>query len=290
MRNKLPVEMYDDEDDFEDGPLNYYGNHYYSKGYFGQSKKIPDPNGTASRFKEVINEKSEYFPISGFGKYPFVSKIFIVSEALETMRQYVKLCPYEIGWFGTVLVEKDIMVIDKVFLFEQEVSSTETDINSEAIAKFVEDLFENENIDNPADIVNRMRVWGHSHVDMGTTPSGQDNKTMEEMGENVKDTNLPFMVRIIATKNSELKIDIWYYDIGIRINNVNWEVYYPVKIDTDAITEEISKKVKMIKYTPPTAKNVVRVTEKGKSHIKTEKEFEEIWIEHFGEQEISLDA
>src|SRR5690606_11009605 len=94
---------------------------------------------------------------------------------------YVDECNDEIGWLGTAKImegnEHNIVFIDDVFLFDQEVHATTTEITPEGLTEFANELIEMG--DKGIEIWNNIKVWGHSHVNLGVSPSGQDDKQMK---------------------------------------------------------------------------------------------------------------
>ena len=92
--------------------------------------------------------------------------------------------------------------------------------------------------DNGMDIWNNMRVWGHSHVNMSTSPSGQDDKQMETFLENENN----FFIRIIGNKKGDFKIDIYDYEVGVLYENMKFDVVYDedVRIKIETITNQIN--------------------------------------------------
>lgn len=144
-----------------------------------------------------------------------IPEIFIHPDALTKMQLYVEECDDEIGWLGIALKEKNAIHITDVLLFEQEVNSTTTEITPEGLAEFGETLLKQK---NGMEIWNNIKVWGHSHVNMSTSPSGQDNSQMETFSKNGHD----WFIRIIANKKGDLRVDLYEYNLGIIYNNLPW--------------------------------------------------------------------
>lgn len=146
----------------------------------------------------------------------FLPIIIISKDALTKMQLYCDLCNTEIGWLGTATYEnKSTIYIDDVFLFKQNTHSTTTEITPEGLSEFAEELLQHE---DSLSIWNNIRLWGHSHVNMSTAPSTQDNEQMVTFAEGGHD----WFLRIIANKKGELSIDLYNYDQGIIYHNLNW--------------------------------------------------------------------
>ena len=146
-----------------------------------------------------------------------IPRIGIMSDALAKMFVYVDECSDEIGWLGTVKqINEKYYIIEDVFLFDQDVHGTTTEITPEGLAEFAEELLQCE---NGMEIWNNLKMWGHSHVNMGVTPSSQDNKQMRDFGEIGHD----WFIRLICNKKGDMKLDFFHYKLGIAYLDVPWE-------------------------------------------------------------------
>lgn len=152
-----------------------------------------------------------------------VPKIRISEKALASMYVYVDECPKEIGWLCTAVYNDELNSYDilEAFLFKQQVSAVTTEITSEGLTEFAEELLQRP---DGIEIWNNLKAWGHSHVNMGTSPSGQDDIQMEEFSENGSD----WFLRIIANKKGDMRVDLYNFKIGITYLNMAWE---PIKSD-----------------------------------------------------------
>jgi hypothetical protein len=159
-----------------------------------------------------------------------VPYIVISKKALIQMFIYVDKCSEEIGWMGTAYRDDKQITIDDVYLFDQEVHSTTTEITPEGLSDFATELL---NQENGMDIWNNLKMWGHSHVRMGVTPSAQDDKQMETFQDGGHD----WFIRLIANKNGELKIDLYDYVNGIIYNDLPW--YAEESEEEEAILAQI---------------------------------------------------
>lgn len=133
--------------------------------------------------------------------------IYITPEAFIKTRQLVDLCDKEVGWFGSVEKrEGEIYVIYDIFVFDQEVHATETDIDAASIGKVVHELYEQDKEKE----VNELNFWGHSHVNMAVSPSGQDKSQALEFADN--NPGLKYMICGIFNKKGEIRIDFYDYE------------------------------------------------------------------------------
>jgi hypothetical protein len=72
--------------------------------------------------------------------------------------------------------------------------------------------------DEGFDLLNKMRFWGHSHVRMGTSPSGTDESTMLRF----RDEGLDWYVRGIFNKHGRAEFTVYFFDIGFAVCDVDW--------------------------------------------------------------------
>ena len=147
----------------------------------------------------------------------FAPKIFIDIKALNKMKEYIRQSSLEIGWLGTCEKIENNYFITDVFLFKQEVHATTTEITTEGLSEFAMELL---NTPGGLDIWNNMKVWGHSHVNMGTSPSTQDDKQVDVFAENADD----FFIRIIANKKNDFRIDLYDFTSGVLYEQLPYEV------------------------------------------------------------------
>lgn len=171
-------------------------------------------------------------------------KMLISSTALTKMKLYVDKCTNEVGWLGTAYkVDKNkqtYYMIDDVFLFDQETHATTTEITPEGLSQFAEELL---NQKDGMEIWNNMKVWGHSHVKMGTTPSGQDDHQMDTFAKNGHD----WSIRIIANQHGSMRLDLYQYELGIIYSDIPWErAYSPEELEIAKQIEALQKQLSFL--------------------------------------------
>lgn len=149
-------------------------------------------------------------------------KVLITPRAFQQMLLYVEIANKEVGWLGTVTrLSNDRFLIDETFLLEQEVTAAETELSVEGQNKLTEELL----LNGEAGIeqINRLRFWGHSHVRMGTSPSGTDESTMRRF----MDEGLEWYVRGIFNKLGRAEFTVYFFDRGYAICDAPWYVVDP---------------------------------------------------------------
>lgn len=217
----------------------------------------------------------------------FLPNIIINPDALVKMQIFVENCTEEVGWLGTAYKSEksNTIMIDDMFLFDQEVHSTTTEITPEGLTTFGEAILAET---NGMEIWNNLKVWGHSHVNMTVSPSGQDNSQMETFAEGGHD----WFIRIIANKRGEMCLDLYNYEQGIIYNDLPWtesvsaeEMEIEEQIEQlykfldaikknrmgnflDDIKEEIKEKVKKKTYTQPNITIIKGTTIPSMSNMK----------------------
>lgn len=146
-----------------------------------------------------------------------IPQILISKEAMIKMKLFIEGCSEEIGWLGTAYQEDNNIIITDMILFEQEVHSTTTEITPEGLSNFGEEILSQE---GGIDLWNSIKIWGHSHVNMGTFASSQDDKQMITF----KDCGHDWFIRIIGNKSGSIKLDLYNYKQGIIYKDLPWRI------------------------------------------------------------------
>ena len=159
---------------------------------------------------------------------PKCPRVLIGPDAYKRMLLYVELAPKEVGWLGLVKhLESGDFLIHSVHLLEQEVTAVETELSTVGQDKLCEELKRGKNLMEKIEVVNTLRFWGHSHVYMGVSPSGTDEKTMITKGQDGAAIGLEWYIRGIFNKLGVAKFDIYRFDRNYRFIDVPWAVVDP---------------------------------------------------------------
>lgn len=164
--------------------------------------------------------------------------VLIDTNAFAKMSHYVSIAGEEVGWFGTVRRNGSFFIIEDVKLFDQEVHSTTTEISEEGLCKFV-----TEQLETPEGTqwYEKMKYWGHSHVNMGTGASGQDEAQMRDFKVNGHE----WFLRGIHNKKGESQFSLFLFKEGIVLDDVPWRIYCTEEMDLKKeIEAEFKLKVK----------------------------------------------
>ena len=166
-------------------------------------------------------------------------ELYILPLARQKMEMYCDLSDGEIGWLAYVeQFDKNGFLITDCALLKQEVHSTTTEITAEGLLEFWNNT--------PSEQQCKIKLWGHSHVNMSPSPSGQDDSQMEYF----KDGN-PWFIRLITNKKREYHIDIYDYEHGIKVHmdQADLKTYNPEASELrKTIEEEIKEKVSKKEY------------------------------------------
>ncbi len=173
--------------------------------------------------------------------------VFVTRQAYSDMWHFVDIADMEVGWLGTVRVlPSGSLLIEEVFLLKQEVSAAQTEISEEGIALLANDLIQSR--EDGVDVANRIRFWGHSHVNMGTSPSQQDEDQMKLF----EDNECPWFIRGILNKLGRMEFDIFLFENGVVVRDVPWAVYETVDhTSRGRIQAEFTEKVEERTYIAP---------------------------------------
>ena len=152
--------------------------------------------------------------------------VYVMPSAMYKMRYYIDNSENEIGWLGYVTKDGSDYIIEDVFLLKQEVHAATTEILPDALGELAVELLKTE---EGKEKYNKLRMWGHSHVNMSTTPSGQDNSQMEEF-----DTT-DFFIRLIGNKRGEWNVSIYDYTNNVIWYNLDLRYYFEININDDEL-------------------------------------------------------
>jgi proteasome lid subunit RPN8/RPN11 len=163
----------------------------------------------------------------------WIPKISIAHEVLQKLELYTEMCNDEISALGKAVMIDGKIVIDTIYLFDQEVTRSSTNISNSDVSKFLCDYVRAGN--NPEDI----KLWWHSHAKMETYWSPTDESTIEGFGSG-------WIVSIVSNKQKAHRARIDILDpIRMTIDNLPIEIM--LKIDPSLRNEarrEIVEKVR----------------------------------------------
>jgi len=175
-----------------------------------------------------VNEKPSFEMISTVSERP-LPKIVITKDAMRWIEAIVDIHPEEVGWYGVVDKKEDgsYLVRDILYPKHSAMEAATCEISPEGEADMLNLLFDEGRED---DIPKAKVFWGHSHHNMSTNPSPQD----ETQAMSIMRENQNLCIRAICNKRGEMNITVFDYAQSVKFKNV------PFFVEKDS--EEISRK------------------------------------------------
>ncbi len=176
-----------------------------------------------------------------------VPTISVNRLALYKMHIIVGLIDMEVGWLGTARRNETGVIVDDVFLFEQDVSHGHSELTSDSMSQIMQEVLRRP---DGEEVFNNTRFWGHSHGSGGTYPSGQDNDTMKTF----QGFGADFFLRAILNRHGRISFSLYDWQKGIAFHEAPWQpVGEKISIEKhdrlcgDLLTEMVEK----VAYYPP---------------------------------------
>lgn len=151
------------------------------------------------------------------GETKMIKSDYIVTidqRTLKDIEYVVRSISTEVGWFNFAdKISVNHIHISGIIIPKQDVNGVTTEITTEGMMELTE----------YGDDMDRIKCWGHSHVNMPVTPSGQDDTTFDELSS--EQVGHDFYIRMIANKLGELRIDLktqFTNQPKMEIHNVKW--------------------------------------------------------------------
>lgn len=169
------------------------------------------------------------------------------NNAYLKMIALVKEFSTEIAWHGIAeRTDDDGYVIKDIIVYPQEVTGATVQADEEKYQEWLIGLDD--------EVFNHLRMQGHSHVNMATSPSGVDDNLYEEFLTQLSDDD--FYIFLIWNKKGDKWINI--YDMA---KNILFETK-DITVDIDGLNDFVTEAKTMVQTRP-----VVTVT-KSKTETK----------------------
>jgi len=151
-------------------------------------------------------------------------RVCIDAEALERIWRWTELARGEFSCLG--LVDDDLVIRD-VQLFDQVCTQASTELDQQALGRFLVEQDEPE----------KVRAWIHSHGTLSTFWSQQDEQCIEGL------ENESFLVSIVVNKRHDLKcrVDV-FAPVRLTVDEVPVEIRLP-RLDLKAESEQQFRKL-----------------------------------------------
>ena len=160
--------------------------------------------------------------------------VYITTQAYTKMRMLVDKTTTEIGWYGTVTKVPGltgVYVIEDIIVYPQKVTGATCEQLDDKMFEFEMSL--------TTDQVNHKRFHGHSHVNMGTTPSGVDEQFYHDILTQVTD----FFIITVTNKRNEYTTRFYDMEHNILFTDVPISVIDDEGLELDLWYEESKKQL-----------------------------------------------
>ena len=128
--------------------------------------------------------------------------VLLAPEAYNKILALVSGFSDEVGWHGTVFRSGDNeYIIEDIYVYPQEVTGSTVNTDQTAYTKWLYELDD--------EVFSKLRMQGHSHVNMGVSPSGVDDTHRAQILEQLEEG----MFYIFMVWNKRLDIHTLIYDM-----------------------------------------------------------------------------
>lgn len=202
-------------------------------------------------------------------------KVVLSELANRKLKYYIDNIDYEISGLGLVEKREDgSLYVPDIFLLTQEVSGAETDLDPAAVAKFLDDklqekiIVDGEEVDFP---VENIKLWWHSHVNMGVFWSGTDSATCNRLDNESPEEN--WYLSIVGNKRGDrlARVDVfqphrmWQNEVRIEVEALDPD---PLIAEIQAeIEEKVTIRTLQVQSAGQAAKNIVNQVFNGKKEL-----------------------
>ena len=132
--------------------------------------------------------------------------VWLAPEAYKKILALVTEFSDEVGWHGAVSRSgENEFIIEDIFVYPQEVTGSTVNTDQEAYTRWLYELDD--------DTFNKIRMQGHSHVNMSVSPSGVDDRHRQKILDQLE----PDMFYIFMVWNKRLEIHTLIYDMERNI-------------------------------------------------------------------------
>ena len=204
-----------------------------------------------------------------FGRVDRKATLYFTDKAWTKQNCLVREFDKEVAWHGIAMrgddPEKDEYIISDILVYPQEVTGATVTTDQE---KYQMWLYQHDD-----DVFNNIRMQGHSHVNMGTSPSGVDLSLYEKILSQLDDDM--FYIFLIWNKRGEKTIKI--YDLKKNVLFETEDVTVMVYEEDDGLVKFL-KDAKELVVTKPISNGFIssstssKLEEKNNSSTTTKPE------------------
>ena len=162
-------------------------------------------------------------------------RVLMAPAAEQKIRHWVQLARGEVSGLGTVVPQNRGLLIEQVYLLEQQCTGSHTELDDEAVAALLVEL------DAMGVDTGTVRFWWHSHGTMQAFWSGTDDECIEGLG------NDSYMVSLVTNKRRQDRIRVdQYTPLRLTIDEVPLQLHLEDLGLFDACEAEFREKVEEI--------------------------------------------
>jgi hypothetical protein len=172
--------------------------------------------------------------------HPIAPRLYYLPHVWNQIQYIVQASPQEVGWWGLVEKVETDYVVTALYVPEQTVSAAETDITAETMGDLAMEVLA-AGLDP-----SKLYYWGHSHVNMGVSPSGQDETQVRDYL-----VNCPVFIRGIYNKAGASKVDIYDVEQNVCFESVTNVPAHPQLTKDDKAALDALLKTNVKKQTLP---------------------------------------
>jgi hypothetical protein len=202
--------------------------------------KIDDViNKAATKMREMFTDARNITAFTYNFKpedYLGVADITVDFSAMAYLKQHMLVAQHreEIAWHGIVRVSEDrkFFRIEDILVYPQSVTGATVTVDEKAYQVWKNALND--------DQYNNLRYQAHSHVNMGTTPSGVDTTLYDGILSTLGAQS--YYIFLIINKSGQFWINIYdiannaiyeKQDVSITIDGIDIDTWYKTQIDTN---------------------------------------------------------
>lgn len=197
--------------------------------YINNTKFTDNHINFSTNFEELTNTEQLARPT-----------VYIDAEAYLKMLLYIRDTDIEIAWHGTVERNqaKNYYIIKDVFLYPQTITSVTVNTDQTEYNDWLQNIEDD-------DVFNNIRFQGHSHVNMGTTPSGTDlnmyNNFLQVLPKN------DYYIFMIMNKSGSVNCFIYDLAKNLIYESKNIDIKIKTTTTTDLLADIAAEKEKYCK-------------------------------------------
>lgn len=176
-----------------------------------------------------------------FGTIQRKAKLYFTEHAYIKMLSLVKEFDKEVAWHGIAKrseTEEDAYIISDILVYPQVVTGATVNTDQEEYQMWL--------MKHDDEIFNNIRMQGHSHVNMSTTPSSVDTALYDQILDQLDDDM--FYIFLIWNKKNDKTIKI--YDMAKNVLFETSDITVSILSENESIEEFLSDAKKLVQDKP----------------------------------------